>query len=101
MSEGNQTEKPDTVQIEDLNQFIFLLSNWHKDKVALLKHLMEMPEGLEVTLDDTEVAILKGDLHKGFKIGLIAALSELGELPFVAELIPDESESPDESTPTH
>jgi hypothetical protein len=63
---------------------------------------MDIPEGLEITLNDTEVSVLKGDLHKGFKIGLIVALAELGELPFVAELISDESENPDESKPqTH
>lgn len=88
MSEETQTEtpaQPDTVQIDDLNQFVFLLSNWHKDKVHVLKQMMEIPQGFEVTFNDEETMALVGDLHKGFKLGLIVALSELGELPFVAE----------------
>lgn len=96
------SNKPDTVEIGDLNQFVFLLSNWHQDRVAVLKQMMEIPQGFEVELEGEESLPLTGDLHKGFKIGLIVALSELGSLPFVAESNAQETETtPDEPTQTH
>lgn len=101
MTEQTQTQKPDTVEINDLNQFIFLLSNWHQDRVNILKQMMEIPQGFEVTVDEDEPMILTGDMHKGFKIGLIVALSELGVLPFVAETNPEEAVAANESTQTH
>lgn len=84
MSQEKNT-KPETVEIDDLNQFVFLLSNWHQDRITILKQMMEIPQGFEVELEGEQPMPLTGDLHKGFKIGLIVALSELGTLPFVAE----------------
>jgi hypothetical protein len=80
-----ENTKPETVEIDDLNQFVFLLSNWHQDRINILKQMMEIPQGFEVELEGEAPMPLTGDLHKGFKIGLIVALSELGVLPFVAE----------------
>lgn len=95
---SQEENKPETVEIDDLNQFVFLLSNWHQDRVTILKQMMEIPQGFEVSLEDGEPMALTGDLHKGFKIGLIVALSELGVLPFVAE---SNASTPDEPIQTH
>ena len=97
MSQEENT-KPETVEVDDLNHFVFLLSNWHQDRINILKQMMEIPQGFEVELEGEEPMPLTGDLHKGFKIGLIVALSELGTLPFVAE---PNAETTDESTQTH
>jgi hypothetical protein len=95
-------ETADTVAVNDLNQFVFLLSNWHQDRVAVLKQMMEIPQGFEVEMEGEAPMALTGDLHKGFKIGLIVALSELGVLPFVAETNAQESETAsDEPVQTH
>lgn len=81
-----QQQQPETVVIETLDGFVRALQNWHSNKVQLLKHMQQIPEGTEVTRDDGEPQALEGDLLKGFILGLEVALSEMGELPFEAEV---------------
>lgn len=76
----------DTLEIRDLDHFIGLLTRWHTHKVDLIKKLHEIPETASVSINDGEVYQVTGDFREGFKLGLSLALSELGSLPFVAEL---------------
>jgi len=81
------TETPDTLlAVNDLDQFVQLLSNWHTKKIATLKHMLEIPESAEVSLGDAEPVQMTGAFRDGFILGLSLALAELGELPFVAEM---------------
>lgn len=81
------TETPDTLlAVQDLDQFVTLLAAWHKKKVDVLKHMQAIPETAEVSLGDGPPIKLTGDFREGFLLGLSLALSELGELPFVAEM---------------
>jgi len=73
-------------EIKDLNQFVKLLFRWHSTKVKVVEHMMEIPDTAEVTVNDGEVIRVNGDFRKGFQLGITIALSELGALPFVAEL---------------
>jgi hypothetical protein len=91
-------QKPETVVVADIDQFIQLLSGWHESKVKTLEHMLSMPEGVEVTFNNEAPQILSGDLHKGFLMGLSLALMELGTLPFGVE-IDDSPAAPDE--PVH
>ena len=91
-------QKPETVLVQNIDQFIQLLSGWHQSKVQTLEHMLGMPEGIEVTFNDEAPQILSGDLHKGFLMGLSLALMELGTLPFGVE-IDDQPAAPDE--PVH
>ena len=77
---------PDNVEVTDLDQFVKLLAHWHTAKVNVLKHMLEVPETAEVSIGDGEPIPVTGDFRKGYQLGLSLALSELGELPFVAEL---------------
>ena len=86
-----QTELPlktpaQTVEIKDLDHFIKLLTDWHTSKVKMLDHLRDIPETAEVSIDDGKHIKVSGKFRKGFQLGLAIALSELGKLPFVAEL---------------
>ncbi len=76
----------DTLEIRDLDHFVQLLSRWHTSRVSVVKHLLEVPESMEVSIDDSEPVKLAGDFRKGFHLGISLALNELGKLPFVAEL---------------
>ena len=76
----------DTVPVGDLDHFVSLLTNWHSSKVALLKHMMAIPEGTEAELNEGEKITMSGDILKGFRMGIVISLSELGSLPFVAEM---------------
>ena len=92
------SEKTETVLVQNIDQFIQLLSGWHDSKVKTLEHFLSMPEGIEVTFNEQAPQILSGDLHKGFIMGLSLALMELGTLPFGVE-IDDQPAAPDE--PVH
>ena len=82
---------PETLHVENIDHFIQILCAWHETKVKQLSQMLEVPEGIEVKINDDPPFILEGDRHKGFLMGLSMALMELGQLPFVAEV--DETES--------
>jgi len=76
----------ETVQVADLDSFVRILTNWHNNRVATIKHLMGVPEGMEMQIGDEDPVILEGDRLKGFEMGLELALDNLGTLPFGFEL---------------
>lgn len=83
--------------VVDLGTFVNILVDWHSTKVALLKHLSEMPEGVLMSVNDGEDVKMEGPLLEGFRLGLQLALSELGPLPIskgvFTELKSDETTS--------
>lgn len=83
MTQDIQTN--DTVPVEDLDTFVKLLTEWHNNRKAVLGHMLTIPEGTEVSVNDGELHVLEGDLLKGFHIGVTTALIELGTLPFAVE----------------
>lgn len=85
-----------TIEIEDLTQFVRMLSAWHGQKVKTLEHMLEVPDGTEmvVTGDEPYTAIMTGDTLVGFKAGLQLALMELGTLPFLYETEPEAEAAP-------
>ena len=81
------TETPDTLlAVNDLDQFVQLLASWHTKKVATLKHMQSIPDTAEVSIGEGAPIKITGEFREGFLLGLSLALSELGELPFVAEM---------------
>lgn len=79
------TNGPEAYVVEDLDKFVTLLADWHQKKVAMLEHMLKLPEGTEVSFNDKPPAPLEGDMYQGFLIGLNVALMELGTLPFMYE----------------
>ena len=76
-------------------EFVDLLVGWHTRKVDTLKHLLTVPEGIEVMVGDDPTGFkLEGETLKGYKLGLEMALMEMGKLPFTYEF---ESDEPAES----
>lgn len=75
---------PETVAIENLDQFVKILVAWHASKIKTIKHLLEIPEGSAFEVGE-DTLVLTSDVLAGFKFGLEMALMQLGELPFVAE----------------
>ena len=80
---------PSTIEIDDLNQFVQMLAGWHAQKVKTLKHMLEMPEGVEMVANGEAPVVLTGELLKGLKAGIEISLMELGELPFLYEAEPE------------
>lgn len=79
---------PETIEITDVNQFVGFLTAWHAKKVAILGHMLQVPEGTEMIVDGGTPVILTGDMLAGVQAGISMALMELGTLPFVAEMEP-------------
>lgn len=74
-----------TAPIESLDQFANLVINWNANNLALLQHMMEIPEGTKVEIvkeGKTETMEMSGPLREGFRLGLFVAMSEIKELPF-------------------
>lgn len=83
-----QASKDDMIAINDLDQFIALLTDWHNRQVATIKHLQEAPAGIKVLVGEGTEAVehvLEGKFREGFQLGLGLALNYLGVLPFMAE----------------
>lgn len=100
MTEAITPDSPEartTIEIQDLNQFVQMLTAWHSKKVKVLEHMLQIPEGIEMVVDGKDTVILKGEILAGFKAGLNLALMELGSLPFVYE---SEEVPATEPTPT-
>lgn len=85
MSDTNSAQAPEILPITDLDQFAGLLTNWHASKVAVLEHMLSIPEGTEMSIDGGDSVPLTGDLLAGLKVGINLCLMELGNLPFITE----------------
>ena len=82
-------QQTETVMVDNLDQFVTVLADWHGSKVASLKHMQTIPDGTEVAINEGASNILTGDLLKGFQLGIDLALMELGTLPFYTEAEPE------------
>lgn len=93
MSEQTPQEQKNTadlVAVDDLDHFIALLTDWHSRQVATVKHLREVPAGMQMIIGDGEDAKemkLEGERLEGFQLGLDLSLNFLGTLPFMAEYV--------------
>ena len=88
MTPENQTTeegKSTTVPIDSIDQFAALVASWHERAVATIKHLAQVPEGMEVAIEGQENFTLDGEAHRGFVLGLELSLNFMGTLPFAAE----------------
>lgn len=72
----------ETLAVTDLQTFVELLTIWHTRKVEILKHLMEVPKGMEILIGEDEYLVLDNDVHRAFVLGLNLGIKELGKLPF-------------------
>ena len=99
MTEATQTTLPETptalelsgvLEVSDLDTFVRYLVSWHSEKVALVKHMLEVPDGAKFKIGEDEPILLSGETLTTFKLGVQMALMELATLPFVADVEDDE-----------
>ena len=93
-NEAPQTQQlpEELLAVTDLDHFITLLTDWHNKQVATVKHLREVPAGMQMIIGDGEDAKemkLEGERLEGFQLGLDLSLNFLGTLPFMAEYVDD------------
>ena len=87
---------PEVIEVDNLDQFVQILTTWHAEKCAIVQHLLAVPEGTTFEIGDDSL-VLSGPALAGFKFGIEMAMMQLGTLPFVAEL---EDEPVPESAPS-
>jgi hypothetical protein len=99
---GEQTTI-ETVEVDDMDTLVKLLSRWHSQRVKRCEHLLQMPEGIEMQVGDEPPFRVEGNILKGLKAGINLALMEFGKLPFAFEMEPESPEEPAQAnaaTPT-
>lgn len=79
-----EAQQADVFLVEDLNEFVDLINEWHSNAVDTVLHLKNAPPGIEIKVEDEEAFKLEGDVLKGFKLGIELSLNYLGRLPFEA-----------------
>lgn len=57
------------------------VQKWHQHQVDQLKMVTEQHTDASIVLGDVTLEP-ETDLHKGFRMGVMVALNQLGELPF-------------------
>lgn len=86
-NQSNQDpQQQETIEVADLDTFVRLIVGWHTRGVRTLRHFRHIPPGTEMEVNGEAVGKLEGDVLRGFIAGLDFALTELGTLPFAAEL---------------
>jgi hypothetical protein len=88
---GTQQKAASPEPAQDADAFMAHLSSWHQSKLARLRHMVSIPPGTEVEILDDKTGEMKnltldGDVLEGFKLGLRMGISEIQQLPFVAEV---------------
>lgn len=75
-----------TIFVDDMHHLITLLSSWHANQVSTVSHFLNVPEGMEVSIEGHgEPFKLEGDALRAFRLGVELSLDYLGTLPFKAE----------------
>lgn len=83
---------PQTRTIDTVDELGTMFMGWHKNTVAHMEHLLEVPDGTAMEVGDDPI-VLTGDALAGFKLGIELCLMQAKALPF-APHIEEEEEAP-------
>lgn len=81
---------PEIAQINTIHDLANCVVNWHQAKLAGLEHLLQIPEGTTVQVNDETSVTLTDTALAAFKVGILTAICELDELPFSSDEVVDE-----------
>lgn len=71
--------------IDDIETFANVVTKWHVNNLKTLHHTKAIPEGTEIHIGDDKPVVLKGQLLKGFRMGIEASIAGIGDLPFFTD----------------
>lgn len=83
--QATQTNKEQILEVTNLDQFVRILMAWHQQQLAIVKQVMEVPEGVEMEIDGKAYVLTKDNIEF-FKAGATVVLSQFNQLPFLAEV---------------
>lgn len=71
---------------QEANRLAQVIVDWHRQALAELKHLSDIPEGTEIMRVEDEAHVsLTGNAMIAFQAGVMAGADIFGELPFKVE----------------
>lgn len=73
------------VEVTDIDQMVRILIEWNKQKVAILQHMIELPDATQVDIEEDNPIVLTGDVKRAFQLGIQLSIEELGNLPFTID----------------
>lgn len=80
------TNQPEAiVEVTDMDQMVRILIKWNEEKVAVLRHMIDIPEHSQVEIQNDNPLVLSGDVRRAFQLGIQMSLEELGNLPFTVD----------------
>lgn len=101
---ATQEAIPETVFIDDLDNFVRMIVAWHLTQLQRVDHLMQVPEGstFQVGQDPVTEIVMTPEVLTGFKFGIEMVMMHLGKLPFTVQVeqLP-EDEAGDDPQPGH
>lgn len=80
---ANQPES--IIEVTNIDHMVRILVEWNKEQVALLRHMIDMPEGTQVDIEKDNSIALTGDVRRAFQLGIQLSIEELGNLPFTVD----------------
>ena len=80
------------IPVDNLDQFVQFIEQWHGNKLAQLEQLMAAPADVEIRFggDDGEDVVLPAEHRAAFHAGLVVAKDLFGSLPFTKTPIEEE-----------
>ena len=90
-----QEDQIQPIEIGTVEMAIAAMQHWHLNTINKLRHFLDIPEGVVISLNGGEDEPLKGDLHRGFTAGMIVALQEILQFPFTPQLDEETEVTPD------
>ncbi len=84
--------REEVAEQENLEEMMEGVIDWHESFVASLQHMLHIPEGIEVSLNNSEPIVMTPDIHKGFIIGVTVGLIEAMSFPIVKDDVEDDVE---------
>jgi hypothetical protein len=95
------TDEQGLIKVNDLDSFVLMITAWHTANADMLRKMSTIPGDGGLTVEyEGKPHELKGDLHKGFLMGITTALGMFGQLPFVEleEEVPASNDEPAQPT---
>ena len=81
----NDNQPEAIVEVADMDHMVRILIEWNKQKVALLRHMIDLPDATQVDIEGDNSIVLTGDVKRAFQLGIKLSIEELGNLPFTVD----------------
>lgn len=86
MNAPQEQPRTETISVENLHDFVRILTAWHGEQCAAVQQMLAVPEGATFQVGEEPEIVLTPASLAAFKLGVEMTMMKLGTLPFVAEI---------------